>query len=106
MKARNLFYIIGISALSLMPVSVNAQVGTTENAYGTSNVEDQNALRIFDLEQQVKDADAELKRAQRVEKSARNTVKEAKAALRAEKQAQKARKRANDQARKAEKMMN
>lgn len=107
MKTKNLLYILGISSISLISGSLSAQVGTGETNMNTStSVEDRNEQRIYDLNEQIKDAEAVVKKEKRDVKTAKANAKEAKAALKAEKQAQKARENANDQARKAERALN
>ena len=110
MKTKNLLIVIGISSFSLLSGSLSAQVGTSENNMSSSSasvsVEDRNEQRIYDLNEQLKDAQAIVKKEKNDVKKAKENAKEAKAALRAEKQAQKARENANNQARKAERALN
>jgi hypothetical protein len=106
MKTKNLLFSAGIGVLSFFPISVCAQIGSNDSYMSTKNADEQSAQKIFNLEEQLKDANEEVKKEKREFKAAQANAREAKAALKTEKQAQKARKQANAQAKKAEKAMN
>lgn len=107
MKTKNLLLILGISSLPFFANNLQAQTGTDDNNTQTSNQtqDELNSQRLYNLEQQVKDANERVRDARGIEKEAKAAAKEAKSALKAEKQAQKARKQANAQAKKARKAM-
>jgi flagellar biosynthesis GTPase FlhF len=87
MKKQYLICLVGVCSLFLISGTLQAQTGTSEDvSYTASNLENDNAQRISDLEEKVLVADALVKRSKKYEKNVKRNAREARAALKAEKQ--------------------
>jgi len=98
MKVINIFSILILSSIFLLPISTNAQDGSTRSK---SEIAADDEARMTDAKLDRKQTKAKSKDAKRVEQEASNAARESKSALRAEKKAQKSRKEATKQAKRA-----
>lgn len=105
MKAINIFSILILSSIFLLPISTSAQDSSTMSkseiaeADQLQKTNDEN--RMTDAKLDRKQTKAKSKDAKRVEREASTAARESKSALRAEKKAQKSRKEATKQAKRA-----